>query len=403
MSPLSTRLDPVLGGAVPSEKEIGSGRAQAAVAGVTALICNADGMLYHAAHGVPDIGRNEKLAPDAIFYTASMTKAVTGAAIMQLIEQGRLFLGAPAAEVLPELADVQVLEGFDDDGNPRLRPPKRAMTLRHLLTHTSGFGYDVWNKEILEYQRQLGLAERGRGMRADLKRPLLFDPGERWNYSIAIDWAGLMLEAVTGQRLDDYMAEHLFAPLGMVDTGFRVPEEKRPRQMTVHRRQEDGSLTPEAPMPPEPVGDMDRGGGGLFSTVADYGAFVRMILNKGELNGERVLKPETVAEMGRNHIGDIRTVRSVSYLPEISNDFDFFPEVPKAWGLTFQINLEQAPTGRSAGSLAWAGLTNCYYWIDPVKNVGGVFASQILPFFDPQAVKLFLDMETAVYAELAQV
>jgi len=173
--------------------------------------------------------------------------------------------------------------------------------------------------------------------------------------------------------------------------------------MTVHRRQEDGSLTPEAPMPPEPVGDMDRGGGGLFSTVADYGAFVRMILNKGELNGEQVLKPETVAEMGRNHIGDIRTVRSVSYLPEISNDFDFFPEVPKAWGLTFQINLEQAPTGRSAGSLAWAGLTNCYYWIDPVKNVGGVFASQILPFFDPQAVKLFLDMETAVYAELAQV
>jgi methyl acetate hydrolase len=401
MSSLAPRLDELLAARVASASERGSGRTQADVAGVTALISNGEGVLYQGAHGVPDIRGAEPLAPDAIFYTASMTKAITGAAIMQLVEQGRLSLDEPAADLLPELAEIQVLEGFDADGTPRLRQPKRPMTLRHLLTHTAGFGYETWNQEILAYTRKMGLPERSRGMRIDLNKPLLFDPGERWNYSIAIDWAGLMLEAATGERLGAYMQRELFEPLGMVDTGFRVPEEKRQRIMCVHRRHEDGSLAAEAPMPAEPAGDMDRGGGGLFSTVADYGAFVRMILNLGRAGSVQVLKPETVELMGQNHIGPLRTLRAPTALPAVSNDFEFFPDVPKAWGLTFQINLEQAPTGRSAGSLAWAGLTNCYYWIDPKRQVGGVFASQILPFFDARAVRLFLDYETAVYRAMA--
>jgi CubicO group peptidase (beta-lactamase class C family) len=378
----------------------GNGQADVPAAGVAAFICRGRETLYHAAHGVGSLESDKALAVDDLFYTASMTKAVTGAAVMQLAEQGRLSLDAPAADVLPELADIQVLEGFGDAGEPRLRAPKSALTLRQLLTHTAGFGYDLWNQEILDYQRAKGLPDRGNGDRADLLRPLLFDPGERWNYSIAIDWAGLMLEEVTGQSLGAYMQDHLFAPIGMSDTAFSVSPAKQRRQMTVHRRQKDGSLVAGEPMPPQPSGDMERGGGGLFSTVADYGAFMRMILNKGSAGCQQVLRPETVALMSQNHICNIRVTPTTPCLPAYSNDFDVFPGLPKAWGLSFLINLEQAPTGRSAGSMAWAGLTNCYYWIDPVKDVAGVFASQTLPFFDKRAVDLFLAMETAVYDEI---
>lgn len=400
MSQLAERLDALFREGVTPSDAGAEGRSGAKAPGVLAFIGSADEVLYHAAHGVMNAETGRPLGLDGIFYMASMTKAITGAAIMQLVEQGRLSLDAPAGEILPELDDIQVLDGLDEQGKPRLRAPKSRMTLRQLLTHTAGFGYDVWNNEILEYQRSMGFPERGRGNRADLKRPLLFDPGERWNYSIAIDWAGLMLEEVTGQRLGTYMQENLFRPLGMTDTGFSVREAKRARQMNMHQRLEDGTLETRNPMPPQPAGDMERGGGGLFATIGDYGAFVRMILNKGTLNGEQVLKPETVAEMSRNNIGAIRTVPSVSHLKQYSNDFEFLPGTPKSWGLTFQIAMEDTPGMRSAGSLSWAGLSNCYYWIDPARDIAGVYASQMLPFVDPGSHGLFVEMEKAVYAAL---
>ncbi len=397
---LSSALDAIFHAGVTPSGNGAEGRSDANAPGVLAFAGTSEEVLYQGAHGMANAETGRPLAPDGIFYMASMTKAITGAAIMQLVEQGRLALDAPAAEVLPELDEIQVLEGLGRQGEPRLRAPKSRMTLRQLLTHTAGFGYDVWNEEILEYQRSMGFPERGSGNREDLTRPLLFDPGERWNYSIAIDWAGLMLEEVTGQRLGAYMQENLFGPLGMKDTGFRVPEEKRARQMTMHQRLEDGTLEARNPMPPQPTGDMERGGGGLFATIGDYGVFVRMILNKGELDGERVLQPETVAEMGRNNIGGLRTGPSVSYLKQYSNDFEFLPGTPKGWGLTFQIALADVPGMRSAGSLSWAGLSNCYYWIDPARDIAGVYASQVLPFVDPGSHGLFVEMEKAVYAGL---
>ena len=397
MTSLADKLDAVFQAGVEPARAGKGDPSRAKAPGMLAHVTTSSGMVYEAAHGVMNADSGEPLGVDGIFYMASMTKAIVGAGVMQLVEQGKLSLDAPAADVLPELDQIQVLEGIAADGSPRLRTPKVRMTLRHMLTHTSGFGYPTWNKEILDYVNGLGLDLRGPN-RSDLMQPLLFDPGERWNYSIAIDWVGLMAEAVTGKSLGTYLQESLLQPLGMTDTGFSVPAAKRARQISMHQRLDDGSLEARKPIPPGPAGDMERGGGGLFGTIGDYGQFVRMILNKGELNGQRVLKPETVAEMTRNNIGALRMGPAVSYVPALSNNFEFLPGTPKTWGLTFQIAMEDTPGMRSAGSLSWAGLTNCYYWIDPARDVAGVYASQMFPFVDPGSHGLFVEMEKAVYA-----
>lgn len=235
---------------------------------------------------------------------------------------------------------------------------------------------------------------------AALRLPLLFDPGERWNYGINIELAGKVIEAVSGKKLGVYLKENLFDPLGMDSTGFRITPSMRKRMARLHERGADGALTAgdfEVPQEPE----FEMGGGGLYSTAADYLAFVRMILNKGVGNGNRVLESETVELMSRNHMGELRVVPLRTVNPLRSNDAEFFPGVPKSWGLGFMINHDRAPTGRSAGGLAWAGLSNCYFWIDPIAGIGGVYMTQILPFADVKSLPLFLDFETAVYRSLS--
>ena len=371
------------------------------VPGVVAMATDRDGTLYEGAFGKRILGEDAAMGADSVVWIASMTKALTGACAMQLVEQGRLELDKPASTWLPELGSAMVLEGFDAHGKPRTRNPKRPVTLRHLLTHTAGFSYEIWSKDIQRYQQALGLPGVTTCQNAALRTPLLFDPGERWDYGINIDFVGKAVEAVTGRKLGAAMRDKLLEPLGMRDTAFRITPAMRERLTKIHQRGEDGKLTPlmdlEIPQDPE----FEMGGGGLYGTAGDYLKFVRMMLNGGKANGRQILKPETVRTMSSNHIGDVMVTPLRTAIPSLSNDVDVFPGMPKKWGLSFLINTQAAPSGRSAGSLAWAGLANTYYWIDPVKGIGGVFLSQVLPFADAKAYPLFEAFETAVYQSAA--
>ena len=344
-----------------------------------------DGQVISAASG---------LTPDSLVWIASMTKAITSAAAMKLVEEGRLTLDDPISGVLPALADVKVLEGFDDAGTPRLRPAARPVTLRHLLTHSSGFVYDMWNDPMRRYLAATGKPGIISCQNAALDLPLVFDPGTAWDYGIGIDWAGKAVEAVTGQRLGAYLASAFFGPLGMTDTGFRIRDDQRARLARMHMRTPGGTIPIDFEIPQQP--EFEMGGGGLYATVGDYLRFARMILEGGALDGVRVLAPETVALMRANAMGDLRCRPLKTAAPSSTNDVEFVEGMQ--WGLSFLINPEPMPTGRSAGSLAWAGLANSYYWIDPKKRVAGVYATQVLPFFDADAVGLFEALERAVYA-----
>jgi methyl acetate hydrolase len=363
------------------------------VPGVAVAAVFPDGEVISAAAGVRDVTTGAAMSPDSVVWIASMTKAITAAAAMQQVEQGKLSLDAPIAAVLPQLADLQVLEGFDAGGQPKLRPARVTVTLRHLLTHSSGFVYDMWNADMSRYLEVTGTPGVISCANAALNLPLVFDPGTAWDYGIGIDWAGKAVEAVTSKPLGAYLAENLFAPLGMRETGFRIRDNQRARLARVHARTPEGTVAIDFEIPQAP--EFEMGGGGLYSTVGDYLRFTRMILGGGVLDGERVLAAPTVGKMSQNAMGDLRCRAMKSVAPGSTNDVDFLAGMQ--WGLSFLINPEALPTGRSAGSLAWAGLANSYFWIDPAKNVAGVYAAQLLPFFDADAVALFGAFESAVY------
>jgi methyl acetate hydrolase len=366
------------------------------VPGVAAVATNADGPIYEGAFGRRVLGGSQAMTLDTVVWIASMTKAITSAGVMQLVEQGKLDLDSPASAWVPDLKSVQVLEGFDASGVPRTRAPRRPITLRHLLTHTAGYGYPVWSEALARYYEVMGLPSTGSCLNAALRAPLLFDPGERWSYGINLEWAGKVVEAVSGRRLSAYLQENLLGPLGMTDTAFKITPPMRKRLARVHQRGGDGVLQPiEFEVPQEPESEM--GGGGLYSTAGDYAKFVRMILNRGRGSAGQVLRPETVDLMARNHLGELKVTPLKTAMPARSNDVELFPGISKSWGLAFMINDEKAPTGRSPGSLSWAGLANCYYWIDPAKKIGGVYLTQILPFGDHQVLPLFLGFESVVY------
>jgi methyl acetate hydrolase len=364
------------------------------VPGVAVTAVFPDGEIVSAAAGVRDAASGAEMRPDTVVWIASMTKAITAAGAMQLVEQGKLSLDAPIAEVLPRLANPQVLEGFDAQGEPMLRPARGAITLRHLLTHSSGFVYDLWNADIARYLEVTGKPGIISCANAALELPLVFDPGTAWDYGIGIDLAGKAIEAVSGKTLGAYLADNLFLPLGMSDTVFHIRDDQRGRLARIHARSPDGVIATDLEIPQSP--EFEMGGGGLYSTVGDYLRFCRMVLGRGELDGVRVLAQDTVAQISRNAMGDLRCRPLKSATPDSTCDVDFLAGMH--WGLSFLINPDALPTGRSAGSLAWAGLANSYYWIDPTRNVAGVYAAQLLPFFDAAAVELFGAFETAVYA-----
>jgi CubicO group peptidase (beta-lactamase class C family) len=369
------------------------------IPGVVAMAATAEETIYQGAFGKRDLSGDVAMTPDSVFWIASMTKAITTAAGMQLVEQGKLSLDEPIGKVLPDLASPQVLEGFDGSGEPKLRPAKKPITLRQLMTHTAGFAYNMWNGDMVQYLEKTGTPAVTTCQNAALKTPLMTDPGTRWEYGTNIDFVGKAVEAASGQRLDAYLRDHLFTPLGMSDTGFKIGASQRQRLVGMHARAEDGSLAP-IPFELEQEPEFHMGGGGLYGTAADYIKFTQMILNKGNGNGNQVLKPETVATMAQNHIGELNMGKMTTAIGWATNDVDLYPDIAKKWGLSFLINTAKTPEGRSPGSLAWAGLANTYFWIDPARDVAGVILMQLLPFADKKCLEAFAGFERGVYAGL---
>jgi CubicO group peptidase (beta-lactamase class C family) len=371
------------------------------VAGIVGMGATPQGLVYEGSFGHADIAAGTAISPDSVFWLLSMTKAITATACMQLIEQGKLRLEQPASDILPQLKSPQVLEGFDASGKPKLRPAKRPITVRHLLTHTSGYTYSVWSDKLMQYEKATGMADVAYSMDAAFTAPLEFDPGDRWQYGISMDWVGKLVEAVTDQSLEIYFRENIFAPLGMNNSGFLMSSAQKRRVATMYNRQADGSLK-SAPFEMNQRPEFFSGGGGAFSTPHDYMAFLQMLVRGGTYNGARVLKADTVKSMFENHIGDLQVTETKSVQPAYSRSFDQFPGMVHKWGLSFDINTQPGPHGRSAGSASWAGLLNCYYWIDPVKHVTGAIFTQLLPFYDAKVVDLYGKFEEGLYGGLAR-
>jgi methyl acetate hydrolase len=362
------------------------------VPGVVALITDRERVLYQGAFGVADVATGRPLTANALFRIASMTKPVTSVALMQLFEQGRIGLDDPAEKYLPELGGLKVFESFDAaTGAYRLRPASRSPTVRQLLTHTSGFGYAFTSATLRDFKPNAGETYPFGG-------PLLFDPGERWHYGTSTDVVGKLVEVVSGQKLEDYFREHIFAPLKMDDTSYNVPEAKGPRLVAQHQRageRMDGTIELQNPQLGLTI-SAPVGGGGLASTASDYGRFMRMLLNGGELDGVRVLKADTVALMGQNQIGAV-SVPALKTALARSADFTFIADGRDKWGLGFLITADQVAGKRSPGSLSWGGINNTFFWIDPARGIGGVIMMQYLPFADAKALAVYDAFERGAY------
>src|SRR6478752_1430077 len=369
------------------------------IPGVVAMAATGNEVTYQGAFGKRDLSKDDAMTLDSVFWIASMSKAITAAGAMQLVEQGKLSLDTPISTVLPDLAAPQVLEGFDAQGEPKLRPAKNPITLRHLMTHTAGFCYDLWIGEMVKYLEKARLPGITTCKNDALKTPIMSDPGTRWEYGTNIDFVGKAVEAVSGKRLDAYLRDQLLAPLGMNETGFKITDDMRKRLVGMHARGEDGQLA-AIPFELEQNPEFHMGGGGLYSTAADYIKFTQMILNKGRGNGNQVLKSETIAMMGQNQMGDLNMTKLATAAPIYTNDVDLYPDQVKKWGLSFLINTAKTAEGRSPGSLAWAGLANTYFWIDPSRDVCGVILMQLLPFADGKCLEAFAGFERGVYAGL---
>jgi methyl acetate hydrolase len=358
--------------------------------GVVAMAATAQSVIYEGSFGLRDRNAGAKMSTDTIFRIASMVKPLTSVAAMQLVEQNKIELDAPAETIDPMLSTALVLTGFDAKGVPQLRKPIRPFTLRNLLTHTSGYSYPLWDANVLRYFHV------AHGNKALPRRPLAFDPDTKWAYGGSLDIVGRLVEIVSGQPLDRYFREHITGPLEMNDTDFNITERQQAREANLHTRKGDGTLVAQ-PKEKLVVETSFSGGGGIYSTAPDYLKLLQALLNGGSHNGADILKPKTAALMSQNQIGDIPAGIMKTTNPALSNDVDFFPGNRLRWSLGHMINLDPVPDGRRAGSLTWAGLYNTYYWIDPTSGIAGVIMMQILPFADHRALAVYRAFERGIY------
>jgi CubicO group peptidase (beta-lactamase class C family) len=387
--------------AAPARKPVSSDAIDAAlqakvaakeIPGVVAMAANETSVVYQGTFGTRNVAAATPMSPDTVFRIASMVKLLTSVAALQLVERGKLKLDEPAANIDPTLASPQVLTGFDAKGTPQLRPAHKPITLRNLLTHTSGFSYPLWDTNVVRYQKA------ARADPALPRRPLMFEPGARWAYGGGIDNVSQLVEITSGQTIDRYFSEHITGPLGMNDTGFVITEQQRARQASLHVRDAGGKLVPKPFEKLAPTSAFS--GGGIYSSAPDYLVLLQALLNGGRFRGASLLRPDTVAMMSTNQIGNIEAGILKTANPALSNDVDFFPGVHLRWGLGHMINVDPVREGRAAGSLTWAGLFNTYYWIDPKKRIVGVIMMQILPFVDKQALVAYRQFERGIYRAL---
>ena len=366
------------------------------IPGVVATVTRTSGDVYTGAAGVRSVDDGAPMTADSVFAVFSCTKALASTTVLQCVEEGLIDLDAPAAEYVPEIGELQVLDGFAADGSPILRAPASQITTRMLLLHTAGFSYSFFSAEYGRLLADTGQPDILTASRACLESPLLFDPGTQWSYGTNVDWAGLVVEVVRGQRLSEVMRQRVFEPLGMTDSAFVMNESMADRRTEVHQRIDDGSLVATGlVLTQEP--EVDMGGQGVYSTIPDYTKFLRMWLRDGEGENGRVLQADTVKKASVNGLGELKVGMLESTAPALTHDAEFFPGQSKSWAYSFMVNDEQAPTGRTAGSLAWAGLANLYYWIDREADLAGMWGTQILPFADPTSVGAYLEFETAAY------
>lgn len=372
------------------------------VPGVVAMATDRSANIYEGAAGKRELGKDQPMTTDSVLAIFSTTKAIAGTCIMQLVEEGKIALSDPAKRYVPEIAELGVLTGFDADGMPKTRTPKRDITVNDLMLHTSGLCYEFFSADDLKYRNAKKIPTVVSCTFDSIRTVLLHDPGERWTYGVNIDWLGRIVEQQRGKRLGEVMAERVFAPLGISDMAFTMTDSMKSRRVTIHDRAADGKITalPDLMLPQPP--EMDCGGHGLYASIGEYMKFIRMVLNDGNGPNGRVLKAETVAKMTQDGLVPmgLQSTGWVTSIPSLSNPGEFFPGVEKGWAYTFMTNREDTPSGRPAGSLMWAGLANCYYWIDRKNGVGGYWGSQILPFQDCASYPGFVDFETTVYRYL---
>lgn len=341
---------------------------------------------------------DEGLAADSgtMFYIASMTKAVTAIAFLQLLEAGLVALDQPVADLLPDQASPSVLIGFDSDGNPILRPARSLPTLGQALTHIAGYSGGTWNPDIKRYQAQFAIPGAVSGQRKAFELPLAFDPGTRWEYGIGMDIIGRVIETVSGRSLEEYMIANIFDPLGMPDTRYSLSPEQFARMAHMSARQADGNLA-DLPFKPMAFPDFFPGGGGLASTIGDFSRFVKFLLGDGTLDGVRILQSDTMQLLDRDAIDGLGVPPPRSFDPAVSYDIDLLYGTTGDWSLSFLVNRDQLPTGRRPGSICWAGLRNTFFWADRSAGVGGVMLCQTAPFMDPHVMKLFAEFEAGAY------
>jgi methyl acetate hydrolase len=368
--------------------------------GVVAMATDRNANFYEGAAGTRELGKHSPMTTDSVFAIFSTTKALAGVCIMQLVEEGKISLGDPAGKYVPEIDELQVLDGFDASGQPKTRLPKRKITVNDLMLHTSGLCYEFFSADDLKYRTAKNIPTVVSCTFPSIRTVLLHDPGAAWTYGVNIDWLGRIVEQQRGgKRLGDVMKERLFEPLGMKDIAFTMSDSMAQRRVTIHDRAADGKLTPlpdlMLPQPPE----MDCGGHGLYATVGEYMKFIRMMLNDGAGPNGRVLKAETVAAMCKDGLAEMNLASGgwPTSIPSLTNAGEFFPGVDKGWAYTFMTNREPTPSGRPTGALMWAGLANLFYWIDRKNGIGGFWASQILPFQDAASYPGFVEFETAIY------
>ena len=382
----------MIGGFASRARQILDETVAAGVPGVVAMVCGRDGVVFSGAAGVRRQGAPAPMTEDTVFALFSCTKALTVTAALRLVEQGRLDLDAPARLYLPEIGELAVFDGFAPDGAARLRRPKRDITARMLMLHTAGFGYDFAHPIIRRLIDDGRLTPHRTATRAGFRQPLVNEPGEKWEYGLSIDWLGMLIEAIVGARLDAILREFVLDPLDMRETAHVPTPAMRTRLASMHQREADGTLTPQDRTLAETM-EVIPGGGGMYGTVGDYMRFLAAWLG----DGGGVLKPETIAWAARDGLGGLK----VRPLPDtnlrLSRALDFFPGLSKSWAYSFLVNDTQAPTGRAAGSLAWGGLGNLYYWIDRTSGVAGFWATQLFPFMDEVSLGGALRLETAVY------
>lgn len=352
--------------------------------------------------GVTWSGASGEAAPgmaagtDTVFRIFSMTKAVGSTAAMILIDRGELEMDTPVSDILPEFGQIKVLDGFDGD-TPRLRAPKGTATVRHLATHTSGMEYEFWSEDIAAYLEKTGHPTVISGLNASLFYPMTSDPGTRWGYGPNTDWLGRVVEAVSGKRIDAFLKAEILDPLGMADTDVEVRPAMAERLAGVKARGEDGAFGDFDLAPPsEP--EFYGMGHALYSTPQDYMRFLRMFLNKGALDGARVLSEAGVARMLENQMGALSFGKMITSAPAITADFDPFPEVGRTHSFGFLRNEQDVAGRRRAGSQSWAGVLNTHYWFDPSADLAGLIMTQSLPFVEPRFMKTYEAFERAAYA-----